>query len=556
MGLAATQARFLGITARKSACEFQSMQVAQQKLGITRDQMRATEQYNAAMRATKLIWESGYDNPLDLSYNLMTHPWIGNDYTPSILTDSTGRVVLNGTLAAAMKTAGFPKGRPIERTTENYQKFIEALGVEQEIPVAMSNAILSLDVDNAKGKLYDNQAGYGKIPAENYENVVNINNIALYVDKVIVASKQQSYLEDEGVQKTAEAFTFNTTANPVSLSAGSSIFVGGVAQSNPSFTLSDVLKGEVAFVTTTGSDADLKKIGDWLLAAFDTLLPEDAYSEDVGAAWFARKQLTEKYMTTTAALTSGSLSTDQATGAFAASSQNVNGWVQMSANSGSIFTRAILEKLDANKQTGFKSGTAGAISVSNLAKAYLTAYQSALDGYSTNVGRYETNSTVKDSYSVADNLDQLFYINNVFISGDNSTDEKSYYYNDFYNMLFNNICANGWTDEYADKVDDKEYLAHALKNGQLFVSGLNTDGYYYQDEYTRNGYIVEVADEDKIAQAEVEYTRAKARLNYKEETMDLEMKNLDMEIAALSSEYDSVKSMIGKNTEKIFNMFQ
>lgn len=37
MGLAASQARFLAITARKMNCEFQSMQIAQEKLSTTRD---------------------------------------------------------------------------------------------------------------------------------------------------------------------------------------------------------------------------------------------------------------------------------------------------------------------------------------------------------------------------------------------------------------------------------------------------------------------------------------------------------------------------------------
>ena len=57
MGLAATQARFLGITARKANCEFQSMQIAQQKLSITRELEKATAEYQSALDTTKLIWD-------------------------------------------------------------------------------------------------------------------------------------------------------------------------------------------------------------------------------------------------------------------------------------------------------------------------------------------------------------------------------------------------------------------------------------------------------------------------------------------------------------------
>jgi hypothetical protein len=114
---------------------------------------------------------------------------------------------------------------------------------------------------------------------------------------------------------------------------------------------------------------------------------------------------------------------------------------------------------------------------------------------------------------------------------------------------------NGWTTTTQD-LSDMQYLQHALKNGQLFISSLNDEGYYYQGEYTRNGHIVEVTDEDLIARATADFTRIKSKLNYKEEVLEIDMKNLDMEIAALSAEYDSIKGILSKNTEKSFNMFQ
>ena len=41
MGLAASQARFLGITARKTSCEYKSTEIAQQKLEITNQLLAA-----------------------------------------------------------------------------------------------------------------------------------------------------------------------------------------------------------------------------------------------------------------------------------------------------------------------------------------------------------------------------------------------------------------------------------------------------------------------------------------------------------------------------------
>ena len=128
---------------------------------------------------------------------------------------------------------------------------------------------------------------------------------------------------------------------------------------------------------------------------------------------------------------------------------------------------------------------------------------------------------------------------------------------DFYNMLYNQICQQG---ACADKnkmelVNDKEYLTHGLKNGQLFISSLREDGYFYQGPYSLIGYVAEVADDEAIAQAEAEYNYTKSKLNYKEETLDLQMKNLDTEISALTTEFDTVKNLISKGVEKVFTMF-
>ena len=62
MGLAASQARFLAITSRKMNCEFQSMQIAQQKLSVTRDLQKAAQDYQTNLTATKLVWEDMDEN--------------------------------------------------------------------------------------------------------------------------------------------------------------------------------------------------------------------------------------------------------------------------------------------------------------------------------------------------------------------------------------------------------------------------------------------------------------------------------------------------------------
>ena len=190
------------------------------------------------------------------------------------------------------------------------------------------------------------------------------------------------------------------------------------------------------------------------------------------------------------------------------------------------------------------------VSLTNMLKSFLTNFTIALDGY--DAGYNVDKTSVKGSKYVTDDLTYYFVLKN-----DNAMTEQSSLNADFYNMLYNQICMNGACSDknIQEMVKDPTYLNNALKNGQLFISSLNTDGYFYQGHYTASGHIAEVTDDDAIAQAEAEYNVKKSKLNYKEESLELKMKNIDTELSALTTEYDTVKNLISKNVEKVFTMF-
>ena len=107
MGLAASQARFLAITSRKMNCEFQSMQIAQQKLSVTRDLQKASEDYQSALNATRLIWDTTDDLGIyDLSYDIMMAPTVLNEFDPYFVTDLNGKIVLTEAMFTAARNAG------------------------------------------------------------------------------------------------------------------------------------------------------------------------------------------------------------------------------------------------------------------------------------------------------------------------------------------------------------------------------------------------------------------------------------------------------------------
>ena len=221
-------------------------------------------------------------------------------------------------------------------------------------------------------------------------------------------------------------------------------------------------------------------------------------------------------------------------------------------SNGVIISQSVNNSItEANKTNGIVQGTNGitSVSLSNMLKSYLTNFAIAMEGY--DLGLYVDEDVAGSSY-VTDDINYYFVIKN-----DNAMSEQDALNADFYNMLYNQLCTNGASTDATkqQQVTDSDYLNHALKNGQLFISSLNNDGYFYQGHYTLNGHVAEVTDEDAIAQAEAEYNVKKSQLSYKEESLDLELKNIDTELSALTTEYDTVKNLISKNVEKVFTLF-
>ena len=204
---------------------------------------------------------------------------------------------------------------------------------------------------------------------------------------------------------------------------------------------------------------------------------------------------------------------------------------------------AYLNATDYNRISQAKGYTA--VSLSNMLSTFLTFFDNSLNGATSD---YVVGKSVETSKFVTDN-NSYYYIG--------QTDEDAPTLNeklaDFYDEIYNNICEHGWREDAS--LDDDEYLESMIKDGRYSMSSLNNDGYYYQTRYNETGYLSEVSDTDAITRAEAEYTRKKAELTYKEDSIDLKAKKLDAEISALSTEYDTVKSLLSKNIEKTFSMY-
>lgn len=543
MGLAASQARFLAITARKAQCEMQSMQIAQDKLSISNELTTATQQYQNALNATKLIWDSdGTGNHMyDVSYGLLMSPSAANMYDPYLVTDRSGRIALNSKMAKAAQAAGIdPKGgTPANQAGRD--AFIQALAEAGAIAGSTANAVTS----NA----YSSSAGVGGVPLdktaanaisnETLANLLSDEAYNLNLEQFISGGSNQFANGFSSDKKAANSLTLavNNATNPISSQ-----------DTFNNLTIGDLLNNEytLVFALPDGVDPNVNDENSGMMANFvkniisgenslfsqiveqlTLLLGIDEASNE--ALDYATKKIIQSY-TANRAINAG------APGSTKSSFSNATS----KANEFNAITYTTRDNLKGSENSHI------AINLSNLVSSFLTYYAEQLTNNDYAVTRIEENS-----YYVTDDMTFMYELQNP-----NAITEKDLLVTDFYNSLYNNICANGWTGAYGDNLEDNDFLQNAMKNGQLFVSTLGADGYYYQQPYGDTGYLIEVTDDDAIAQAELEYEIQKSKLNAKEEKLDLDMKNVDMEISSLTTEYDTVKNLISKNVEKVFTMFQ
>ncbi len=545
MGLAASQARFLAITSRKMNCEFQSMQIAQDKLSVTRDLQSAATKYQNAMNATKLVWDTDTDEVYDLSYNLLMTPSALNDYNPYLITDTQGKLVLTDTMFQAAVDAKIidKNGDPIGVLSKGARDIFMTF-------LAKNGEVASSTAETVKANAYTKSGIGGEILDKTIANVLTtnafINKLGTKDDEgnplfgVSVLDMLGISVSDGNVDAAYDSkFCYNTYPDDI-YGANKGKFVitnNGSALSREQLkklSLGDLLSGKYT-ITKLGSNFSAEEVQDYMLKTI-----AKALGYNPGSTTPSGDGLNVDYESSNALAVAYEFTKSKYTG----NANSISAESQYDAINGCMN--------GANNYNGMVADSGGtqSLSLTNMLKSYLTNFAVAMDGASRT--QFNVDTEVSKSSYVTNDVTYYF-----FLESEDSVTETDLLITDFYNQLFNQLCVNGATTDSIkrDMINDPEYLMQALKNGQLFISSLNTDGYFYQGAYTLNGYVAEVTDEEAIAQAEMEYELTKTKLNYKEETLDVKMKNIDTELSALTTEYDTVKNLISKNVEKVFTMF-
>lgn len=541
MGLAAGQARLLTITGRKSDCEYQSMKLSHQKIALARELADLSNEYQNSLDQTKLIYDyyGKGDTSTQLSYGILMNPSALNDYMPITVTDSMGRITLNSKYANVAREAGIPQEGLGTLPSENIrEKFIQGLVGEGLITEDMGTRILNVP--------YNQNAGFGgDVTVATTTQEGNYTDLLKYIEENCTDSYDLKNITN-GVK--------NAKTNDGAQDADSDEL--------KSTTLHNLLTSHV-IISACGDDGnkwpddEAKSLADNLSSDTSGLFTwlENELSKVLGVNTYAKQAL--------------AYATDQMSKMFDTS--HYSGIESISGTRRDVGRRTETKKcrkgnIDASKNLiGFSYSKLSmgvghkrrnptiAIDLSNLAQAYLTHFADFMNGISKvdekGIQVFDVNQgqTIGSHLAKDNKTYQYIWKAGTSVSSDDMAQAT------FYDTLFNQICANGWTEN--NQIEDKTYLQQMLQSGMLYLSKTKDDGYYYQENYATDSYIKEIEDDTKVAQAEAKYTTEKAKLNAKEETLDLKMKNLDTEISSLSTEYDTVKNAISKNIEKSFKRY-
>lgn len=584
MGLAASQARLLTITSRKSRAQFENMRLSHQKLALSRSLTDISNEYQNSLNQTKLYYDFYGVNSTDtpLTYDLLMSPSSINDYTPTLMTNNQNQVILSTPYADAARAAGIPmEGLGCQPSSVMRDAFMQALAQNGIITQNTADMICSVDYNQGAGLGNSNLVStvtttgdYDALMAMlNKDNDgAKLSQIAISTELIEAGSR--ACINGQNAMSNS-AGTSSTTLEDLSLAtllSGNVHYYLGVSGDNDTVAIG-ALKTDVTNVTNA--------LGDKLVATVDGAAEARAYADMMmdKECWGdlnASHERNEYGKWTSIAKYCGDALLAGGTVAAALLASGPVGWI--AAGIGTIglviynifcgdvdaedVGNASLDATDQFLQINEAYGKSAwphkdpadqqSLDLSAYVQAWFTYFMQYMYGLGTaeanDLDVYWGGLKAAQKFVNRENCEYQFTFTKEFVS------ENDALISNFYDTLFNQICVNGWApNSQIDK--DSNYLKEMLQSGMMYVTSMSDDNYFYQNNYATNSFIKEVADDAAIAEAESKYTTQKARINAKEQELDLKMKNLDTEISSLETEYEAVKKVIENNASKSFTRY-
>lgn len=138
----------------------------------------------------------------------------------------------------------------------------------------------------------------------------------------------------------------------------------------------------------------------------------------------------------------------------------------------------------------------------------------------------------------------------------NNPDENAEKKAAWYTNLFNRINEGGYQALETGLAHSAEWIKFALESGLVSMEQVDVKKQWVSTMYSNCSNITESQVEVDITVAEAEYNKTMNEIEAKDKRYDIELKNIDTEHQSLQTEYETIKSVIDKNVERNFKMFQ
>lgn len=525
MGLAASQARLLLLTARKSDVESQLMSIANQKLSLSRQAAAASEEYADALNSTKYTWDTD-EGTVDLTYDLLMHPNTTADEGQYILTNAaSGKVVLDSEYMSDLGLSGAGNPGDIANLAYTASDGTQYTGEKAFIMRLIGCTSSAADKYIAAGNT----------------TIDNDNYLISYDDASIITSSI-GLAEYDGTttlgSKTTSSSKWIGSPSPGSSSVGDEVILSSFEEMLTSYSNSI-------------SNAVISSVSDSVSSDFVSVLKE--------ASQYAYQATWAKFVcdivdkdSTDGNITDGTKSLSTAETDYLKSGctdKNRISNVTTSGGHGCIHRTK-------------SSTTTVSLDNSQLADTYMSffdkycAEHSVKGVASSTVGASTTTRGAKGGTGGTGSCNTTAKVDAGDLDVNNNKVDDAYeasYYINLYNAIYN----YGWQSD--NNIDNKSYFNNQLSYGNISIKKWTEDGSTLGTWETlstsdSDSPLDSEKDEDAIDEAKAEYESLKDQLDAKESELDIKMDDLDTERSAITTEMESVQNIIKKNVES-FKMF-
>ena len=527
MGMAASQARLLSITARLSNNENTGQSISYAKQRLADQTQQITNEYNEALDATKLVVLTGFNgaeaNYTDISYSLLTGTQMASDVKQYIVTDTKGRILVTNDIAEAY-----------EGSSGNYNQFLANLGYSQaDITVQISDQ----KWNNADGSAA-NPGASGAVKDE--DTLAAEQKIHEAWDKYF-ATVGINLGDDEhdfgfGWVETVRQGGDIKNPNDYAIGQGYATYTSYMKNENGEYVGKDgqtpLAKDEYSDETLANADYSWKYFdenGAIVEYDYDTDGDgiNDAYTEDIDEKGYTSKFVDEN-------------NNEVAYDAYSEDNLKNNG-------------------LTIKQPINYEGTTEESRDLYDYAMALTEAYL-RVNTDSNKDTPFHVEYNMEDVESAADpeNVSILTYYRNIF---DKMQSDGYFTYTDVpaeadENHIYASVGTGTAGNVQKSPLEDNVTFEAALRDGTLRLEYYSTtDKAFKSTTISEDTCIQEVEDERAIAKAESKYNQDMIALENQDKKLDLELKKLDTEHSALQTEYDSVKNIIDKNVESSFKTF-